>query len=282
MPNPPTYTGPERRATPRRGTFRPLADALYGTIRWIGRHVRGFYAAVGLFLAVGLGVALLALGLLALLAEWMAAGAVDRWDVAALLWVRQHEHPLLDALAIVGAGLGSSAAAWIVIFAGTFLLWRTRHRYSAYLLWVSLAGGVVLNRLLKALFDRPRPDLFDGDLELLRWTFSFPRSPSFPSGHALMAMVIFGTLAYLVARLEPTPRLRRLTFAAAALVILLVGLSRIYLGVHYPSDVLAGYLAGFVWATFAALGIEAVRYFRNRKPEVIREERDLEQGIRPL
>lgn len=244
--------------------------------------MRGFHAAVGLFLAVGLGLALLALGLLALLAERIAAGAVDRWDVGILVWMRGHEHPVLDALALVAAGLGSSAAAWIVIFAGTLLLWRTRHRSSAYLLWVSLGGGVVLNRLLKVWFDRPRPDLFDGDLELLRWTFSFPRSPSFPSGHALTAMVIFGTLAYLAARLGPTSRLRRLTFVASALVILLVGLSRIYLGVHYPSDVLAGYLAGFVWATFAALGIEAVRHFRNRKPEVVWEERDLDQGIRPL
>lgn len=76
--------------------------------------------------------------------------------------------------------------------------------------------------------------------------------------------------------------MRRLIFAVAAVLVLLVGLSRIYLGVHYPSDVLTGYLAGFVWATFAALAIEAVRYFRDRRSDMEDNDRDLERGIQPL
>lgn len=93
------------------------------------------------------------------------------------------------------------------------------------------------------------------------------------------AMVMYATLAYLVARLESTPALRRLTFVFAAILVSLIGASRMYLGVHYPSDVLGGFLIGLAWATFCALGIEAIRYFRRRKPGVERVEHDLDAGL---
>ena len=94
-----------------------------------------------------------------------------------------------------------------------------------------------------------------------------------------MAGLVGGNL---VLRLQPSVRQRRWTLALAGALILLIGLSRIYLGVHYPSDVLAGYLAGFVWASFAALSFEVVRYFAGRRPGVWAQEKDLEKGLRPL
>ncbi|MEW5930502.1 MAG: phosphatase PAP2 family protein, partial [Gemmatimonadota bacterium] len=174
------------------------------------------------------------------------------------------------------------AAVWVVLAAGTAFLWRSRHRWSLLLLWISLLGARLLSRLLKAVFDRPRPALVDGDLEVLGLRFSFPESASFPSGHAVTSAVVYGTLAYLVVRLEPTRRMRRATLAAAAVLILGIGFSRLYLAVHYPSDVVAGYLAGFAWATWCALGIEALRYFAGGRPEVRRAEADLERGIAPI
>jgi undecaprenyl-diphosphatase len=169
-----------------------------------------------------------------------------------------------------------------VLALGSLHFLRTRHLYSLALLWLSLLGARVLNQTLKGLFVRPRPQLFGPELEILGRRFDYPKSYSFPSGHAVTAVVLFGTLAYLIVRLEPTVRMRRITLTLAALLILLIGLSRMYLGVHYPSDVLAGYLAGFIWSTFAAFTIEVVRYFLARKPEVVREEQDLEKGLRPL
>lgn len=255
---------------------------LHRAIQWIGGHVRGFYAAVGVFLLLGLALSAAALGVFALLVRGVASGITHRVDETILIGARRLESGWLDAVALAGAALGSGIATWMVLGLGSVVLWRTRHHYSAALLWVSLLGSRFLNGMLKGAFDRPRPDLFVGDLDLLGWTFSFPRSPSFPSGHAITSVAIYGTLAFLVVRAEPTVRQRRITLAAAAFLILAIGLSRIYLGVHYPSDVLAGYLVGFVWATFCALAIEAIRYFRTRKPRAVSEEAGLEKGVGPI
>lgn len=273
---------PDRRARSRHGLVRHVMDSAYRTIRWIEGHVRGFHAAMGLFLVAGLAMSAVTLTLFAVLAWGVSADAVYGADLSALLWLREHQSPPLDALALAGAALGSGAAVWVVLAAGTAFLWRSQHRWSLLLLWISLLGARLLSRLLKAVFDRPRPALVDGDLEVLGLSLSFPESPSFPSGHALTSAVVYGTLAYLVVRLEPTRRMRRATLAAAAALILGIGFSRLYLAVHYPSDVIAGYLAGFAWATWCALGIEALRYFGGRRPEVRDAEADLERGIAPI
>jgi membrane-associated phospholipid phosphatase len=272
----------ERRSEARRGALRPLLDLLYAALRWIRGHVAGFYAALGVFLAAGLALSVAALLVFLGVAKLVGGGTTQSFDESILRWLHARPSPVLDALALAGTGLGSGAAMWVVLIGGTLYFWGSRHRYSLLLLWVALLGGRLLNRVLKAAYARPRPRMFGDEIHALGYTFEYPESASFPSGHATTAVVVFGTLAFLVARLEPTPRMRRLTFLAAALLVAVIGFARLYLGVHYPSDVIAGYLAGFVWAVFCALGIEAVRYFRDRKPEVAEEERDLEKGIRPL
>lgn len=262
------HTGPERRAEPRR-TREPLRRILFEILRWIGRHVRGFHAAVGTFLAAGLAVALLLLLAFAKLADWVAEGKTQTFDEAVLLWIDGHASPALTVAALEVTALGATLVVFMLAAIASAFLWVTRHRYSVLLLGVAVLGTGALNTVLKALFDRPRPDLFP-------WRAPYAGHSSFPSGHAMTATVVYATLAYLVARLEPNPVLRRLTLGGAALVILLIGLSRMYLGVHYPTDVVAGFLAGLVWATFCALGMEAVRYFRSRRPQVESEEHDLD------
>lgn len=199
-----------------------------------------------------------------------------------MAWASGHDSAVLDGLAVAGAVLGSGTAAWVVLGVATLAFLRTRHLLSALLLWGAVLGARFLNAELKALFGRPRPPADGWKLTVLGREVGFPTSDSFPSGHAVTSVVVFGTLAYLIVRLEPTVRLRRATLAAAAGLILLIGLSRVWLGVHYPSDVLAGWLAGLVWATAAAFSIEVVRYFVDREPEAARAERDLERGLRPI
>ncbi len=258
--------------------FRPPGDrsrgdvALHRIFRWIGAHVRGFHGAVGAFLSLGLMLVLLTGAIFALLAALVVREATYPADEAALLWLDARRTEGLDKVMIEITALGSGTVLVIVATIASVFLWVTRHRYSAALLWIALLGGFLLNYVLKEIFGRARPEVFE-------W-ITHAGHLSFPSGHAMNAMVGYGTMAYLVARLERQRRLRRFTWGCAALLILLIGLSRPYLGVHYPSDVIAGYVIGFAWAAVCALGIEAVRYFRERAPKVAWLERDLDGPAR--
>jgi undecaprenyl-diphosphatase len=119
-----------------------------------------------------------------------------------------------------------------------FLFYRRGWKLSATLLLVSTAGSILLTTFLKAVFERARPDLFDSGYHASFY--------SFPSGHATVAVGFYGMLTLILAY-----RLRGLARWAVAifgmLVVLLIGFSRLYLGVHYPTDVLAGYLSALLW-----------------------------------
>ncbi|MFI5006149.1 MAG: phosphatase PAP2 family protein [Solirubrobacterales bacterium] len=136
--------------------------------------------------------------------------------------------------------LGSAVvlALFVLAVAGALL---ARRQYHALLLLLAAAfGGMLLNIFLKPVFARPRPDL------ALRLTEV--RTLSFPSGHAMGSAIVYMTLAALLARMVQ-PRALKLYFVGlAALLTFLVGTSRVYLGVHYPTDVLAGWTVGLAWA----------------------------------
>ncbi|TNC47903.1 phosphatase PAP2 family protein [Rubellimicrobium rubrum] len=120
-----------------------------------------------------------------------------------------------------------------------------RHGRSALFLGVAVAGGQALSHLSKAYFDRPRPDLVSHGTEYV--------STSFPSGHSVMAAVTWLTLAVMLARAEPKRRMKAYWIVLATLVTSAVGVSRVYLGVHWPSDVLAGWTLGAGWAFLCLL-----------------------------
>jgi undecaprenyl-diphosphatase len=234
-------------------------------IHWIGRNVRGFHAAVGILLTIGLGLVAGTVVFFVVVATLAARGATERFDHGILFWFHARSSPRLDLLALEITALGSASVTGVIVIVASIFLWSTRHRYSAALLWVALGGGWALANLLKFLIDRPRPDLFE-------WRVPHAGASSYPSGHSTTAMALYATLTYLLVRLESTAAMRRLTVAVLGVVVLLVGLSRVYLGVHYPSDVLGGYLIGFAWATVAVLGMEAIRYFRQRRQHSRTEE----------
>ncbi|MBI4409071.1 MAG: phosphatase PAP2 family protein [Gemmatimonadetes bacterium] len=256
----------ERRRWPR-GRFRPLRDALYNMLRFLARHVRGFYGAVAAFLSVGLIVGVLAVAVFTLGARIVMAGATQSFDERVLEWIAGLRRPWLDAAMVEVTTLGDGFVVMTMVVISSLFLWLTRHHYSVYLLLIGVFGGHLLNSLLKQLYERPRPSI-------VQWATDV-HSASFPSGHAMTALIAYGSIAYLVGRLEPTPRLRRATWIVGILLIASVGASRMYLGVHYPSDVLGGFLAGLAWTIFVAAGITAIRFFATRQPDVEREEKGL-------
>jgi undecaprenyl-diphosphatase len=105
---------------------------------------------------------------------------------------------------------------------------------------VSVAGGTLISTVLKLSFDRARPDLVPHAVEAT--------SASFPSGHSMLAMVTYLTLGAVLAEAQPSPRIRIYLLGWAVFLAFIVGLSRVYLGVHWPTDVLAGWCVGSAWA----------------------------------
>jgi undecaprenyl-diphosphatase len=131
-----------------------------------------------------------------------------------------------------------------------FFIWL-KWRHAALLFTITMAGALVLNGTLKLLFHRARPEPFFGIVA--------PTSYSFPSGHALYSLCFYGTLAAITGARLRSLAVRLAIRVAAISLILLIGTSRIYLGVHYPSDVLAGYMTGFIWVMAVAFGYHWLR-----------------------
>ncbi|MCB8929390.1 MAG: phosphatase PAP2 family protein [Ardenticatenaceae bacterium] len=142
--------------------------------------------------------------------------------------------------------LGGTGVLFLVVMAiSSYLFMLGQHKNLAILL-TAVLGGVILSYLLKGIFDRPRPELIIDP--------SAYNSASFPSGHSLLAAAIYLTLGSLTAQIQPRLRLKALIILISIFVMILVGFSRVYLGVHWPSDVLAGWAIGAVWALLCWLG----------------------------
>jgi undecaprenyl-diphosphatase len=139
--------------------------------------------------------------------------------------------------------LGGWSVLTLLSLAAFTALLLLGQRRPALILVLSVAGGQLLSHLAKGYFDRPRPELVAHIVEV----------SSSPSGHSMMAAVTYLTLAAMLARATPLRRMKAFFFTVAILVSLLVGISRVYLGVHWPSDVLAGWAAGAAWALGCAL-----------------------------
>ena len=263
--------GPERDASERRspgtrGHAHLFWDLLFSAIRGIGHIGRNFYATFGIFLVAGATVAVFGTYGFAKFASHVRSGSTQAFDDAVLRWLAQHRSGTLDAIMLEITFLGTGTVVMMMVAVSGMFLWLTRHKYSAALLLISTFGGIALNNLLKLGFSRPRPQVVEWGTTASSW--------SFPSGHAMSAAVVYGTVAYLAARLQRRHLTRVMTMTVASLMILLICVSRLYLGVHYPSDVIAGLIIGTAWAGFCMATLEAIQlYARRRAPGVLEHER---------
>lgn len=243
-------------------------DALYSTFRLVARHVPGFFAAVATVFTLGFFVAAAAIAIFAALASAVTAGFTQRFDESVLQWFQGHRTETLNLVMIEITTLGTGVVLVVIVLIASVFLWVTNHHWSVYVLLLGVLGAKLFNTLLKGTFARERPSIVEWATQV--------HSPSFPSGHAMSSIVVYGSVAYLVSRLEPSLRLKRSTYLFATLIVVLIGISRMYLGVHYPSDVIAGFLAGFAWIALVATLMSAVKYFADRRPRTHVEEEDLD------
>ena len=243
--------------------MKTLRDSVYSTLRLIARHVEGFYPPLAVFFTVSFAIALVATVGFGLIAHAVDEGLTQSFDEYVLRWLFAHRTPALDNLMLDFTTLGSSTVMIVMTFVAATILWQTQHRGSVAILFIGNGGALILNWVLKAIFARPRP-------VVVAWLTQV-HTTSFPSGHAMGSLICYGSIAYVTGRLAPEPRLRKTTWIGAGVIILAIGISRMYLGVHYPSDVVAGYIAGLAWLTFLPWSVAAIKFFaRHRRMEAPR------------
>jgi len=214
----------------------------------------------GLYLALILLVLILAAGVFGAIAEdVITSDPLTVLDVRFSAWLEHHPVTWLTRCMLLVTWIHSGLGVTVITLAVSTYLWFKRLRLWVLTLVLAVFGGMLLNLLLKHLFMRPRPHFENPLLSLTTY--------SFPSGHTLSATVLYGTLCALV-----LARLRRsswqaLAVAVAGFLIVLVGFSRIYLGAHYLSDVLAAIAEGLAWLAFCLVAVEELeRRSKGQRP----------------
>jgi undecaprenyl-diphosphatase len=212
---------------------------------------RKTWKVIGILLLVGLVGAALMMLTLAEVHEHLGGPRMEHWDTH----IQDHIHgdttPRLTRLMFALSRIGSPTVLVPVIPTLAALLWWWSRRHAAVVLLIATGGAGALVTLLKLHFRRVRPDL--------PWALAHEPSYSFPSGHSVFAVVFYGTLIYLGLRHLRWLWARLAVVLAAGTLILGIGISRVYLGVHYPTDVAAGYFVGAVWLGGVITADEYVR-----------------------
>lgn len=248
-----------------RGRVALLWDVFFQVLRATYARAHSFGAALGAVIVLGALLALAGTWAFVEIADHVRGGRTQEIDEAVLRWIGAHQTPWLDAFMLETTALGTWVVALTVVGVAALFLHLTRHRYSALLLLVATSGGIALNSVLKLGFQRPRPELFAWRTHAATW--------SFPSGHAMNATIVYLTVACLAARLQRTAYARALTLSSAIVIIILICASRLYLGVHYPSDVAGGILIGLAWTGFCMATLEGVQRFAARNAtDVLQDE----------
>jgi undecaprenyl-diphosphatase len=184
---------------------------------------------------IALAAALLSL---VLLSAALGRGKTIAFDEACRTGLHSIASPALTLLMLAVTALGSQVVVLVVAGGAVIWMFLSGARRDGLLILIGMAGAELLMPILKVEFHRQRPEAFFGVIA--------PNSYSFPSGHALLSFCCYGLLA-MVADSHLRARRRRLVRIGAVVLILTIGISRVYLGVHHATDVVAGYLVGTIW-----------------------------------
>ena len=203
----------------------------------ISPKLASLIATVGI---VGIASCLLIIYVVAEISDEVLEREAFAFDKTILLGIHTFANPTLDRIMHIITGLNNPDFVSIVAGIALVLLLIKRCYPEAKIFAIDCAGGVILSYGLKSVFGKTRPDLWQSAIEEVSY--------SYPSGHALGSTVLYGFLAYLFA--TRFPRYSWLIYSLTVGLILAIGLSRLYLGVHWPTDIIAGYGIGFLWLTF--------------------------------
>jgi len=238
----PTTDRQARRRRPIHGvqqTVQAIRHAVQIGVRWLLRQEATVLVAV-------LSVVLAVFGFVKIVEQLGKGelGGFDEWLLRLLRVPGQPRIPIGPAWLVEAAhditALGGRSILIAVTLVGLGYLALERKHGAAVLVAVAVGGGGLLSTIMKQIFARDRPDVVP---HLVAVT-----SPSFPSGHSMLAAILYLTLGALLARFAARRRTKVYVLTVALLATFLIGSSRVYLGVHYPTDVLAGWCAGLVWA----------------------------------
>jgi undecaprenyl-diphosphatase len=244
----------------RQGRLDPAVSTApdVGWRRWVEQlgksdqeRVAGFSAIVVLGFVAGVALVYA----FAWLADLVFAQQLTQLDANVAIFVSQFRSPAMDVFARAVSLMGSEAIGVLTLVMLAFFVWQRRWGAASLLVLVAI-GAQLLNNLLKGVYRRARPEPVVGIISA--------QSYSFPSGHAMVSSAFYFFLAYLVWRLV-TGWVRWLLIGLLIALVVLIGLSRVYLQAHYISDVIAGYAAGFVWADAVIIGSHVLSTRRLRR-----------------
>ena len=210
----------------------------------------------------GITVAILSLWGFVQIADGVLEQETQAIDTAILQAIKLTHSPWLDQVMIGITFLGEPLVLMILSVGFSIILLLQRKWFSVVTLSILTAGGVELNFLLKDLFARTRPDLWDRILDV--------RQYSFPSGHAMISLIVYGFIGYWISTHHR--RWRNLVISIVTVLILAIGISRLYLGVHWPTDIVAGYAAGVVWLVTCISSLEIASKIYNKSSSYSEQE----------
>jgi undecaprenyl-diphosphatase len=182
----------------------------------------------------------------------VSRGATVEFDKAGRSAVHGFASPAVTRLMIALSFIGEPYLLWPFSVLGTVLFWRAGRKTAALMIMLAMTGGLILDLTLKAAFHRTRPAPY--------FDYPLPHSFSFPSGHSLFAVCFFGVLAIVISPLLKSVAMKTGLWLLTVAMISGIGFSRVYLGVHYPTDIIGGYAAALPWVLAIGVGNRIYRH----------------------
>lgn len=205
-----------------------------------------------LLLAAGLGFSALFIVLFSEIAEEAMEQETWLFDSAIIGFFQSIESSVLDVLMIATTEMGSVWFVTAFSIAVVGLLWfKERDKWGILFFLIAVGGGGLLTLLLKNLYERERPSI-NPEIDAIGF--------SFPSGHSMGSVIFYGFVMYLVLRSGRSELFKGLAISLMGVLVVLIGISRVYLGAHFPSDVLAGFIAGAIWLILSILALEWIQW----------------------